>query len=65
MLKISIDYHLFLNQIRLTANNMLCILIVVFIHLNRSPIVRAVVYSVGFRTGLLIHSFDKLENLVF
>lgn len=44
---------------------MLCILIVVFIRLNCSPIVRAVVYSVGFRTGLLIHSFDKLENLVF
>ncbi len=44
---------------------MLCILIVVFIRLNRSPIVRAVVYPVGSRTGLLIHSFDKLENLVF
>lgn len=44
---------------------MLCILIVVFIRLNRSPLVRAVVYPVGFRTGLLIHSFDKLENLVF
>lgn len=44
---------------------MLCILIVVFIRLNRSPLVRAIVYPVGFRTGLLIHSFDKLENLVF
>lgn len=65
MLKISIDYHLFFNQIRLTANNMLCILIVVFIRLNRSTLVRAVVYPVGFRTGLLTHSFDKLENLVF
>ena len=55
----------FLNQIRLTANNMLCILIIVFIRLNRSPLARAVVYPVGFRTSLLIHSFDKLENLVF
>lgn len=44
---------------------MLCILIVVFIRLNRSPFVRAVVYPVGFRTGLLIYSFYKLENLVF
>lgn len=44
---------------------MLCILIFVFIRLNRSPLVRAVVYTVGFRTGLLIHSFNKLENLVF
>ena len=38
---------------------MLCILIVVFIRLNRSPLARAVVYPVGFRTGLPIHSFDK------
>lgn len=44
---------------------MLCILIVVFIRLNRSPLVCAVFYPVGFRTGLLIYSFDKLENLVF
>lgn len=44
---------------------MLCILIVVFIRLNRSPLFRAVGYPVGFRTGLLIQSFDKLENLVF
>lgn len=44
---------------------MLCILIVVFIRLYRSTLVRAVVYPVGFRTGLLTHSFYKLENLVF
>lgn len=44
---------------------MLCILIVVLIRLNRSTLVRAVVYPVRFRTGLLTHSFDKLENLVF
>lgn len=44
---------------------MLCILIIVFIRLNRSLLARAVVYPVGFRTSLLIHSFDKLENLVF
>lgn len=44
---------------------MLCILIIVFIRLNRSPLVRAVVYPVGSRTGLLIYSFDKLETLCF